>query len=341
MTKPPGRRPRRSFGGKDGVWWRKKTLPPLTLSTSSGGTSSPASTNTNEEDDKSNNTMQIDVEWDDDLCRPIYHKNVVSDGFHDDDSSDDEVSSELVVEDKEGANPVPNVGEDQIVPVKRKKAYGGKGPRPLSLLLLESNLEYSSSSPSSSPDKKKSRPETASPLSLVPLPSSESSPSQISLVTALNVLPRRVSTSPGGLMEEVNQKTTKDGFLQTPSNTTPGSPKESLFNFVGSEVKGRSREVCASVNANSSVQKAQEYFRNLDATERLHLDSSDSPVVSSKVTRSSRKVNLQSPGIVREYTDYSKSISATGISPLSVKEYAQSRRDFFRKGQLFEGFLDD
>jgi len=114
----------------------------------------------------------------------------------------------------------------------------------------------------------------------------------------------------------------------------------------------------------NSLEKAREYFANLDQTQPLVLEyATMSPPVSSRVTRTHRKTNLASPGINRAYKAYAKSIagigsgigngnngesngngdsSGTGLSPLSIRDYASSRQLHFQnKGEIVDGFLDD
>jgi len=93
--------------------------------------------------------------------------------------------------------------------------------------------------------------------------------------------------------------------------------------------------------ANSCIERARRYFDHLDSTEKLKVDMTDSPIFSSRVTRTSRRVTISSPRIIREYKAYSEASSASGVSPLSKEDFARSRREFFRPNELFDGFLDD
>jgi hypothetical protein len=55
-----------------------------------------------------------------------------------------------------------------------------------------------------------------------------------------------------------------------------------------------------------------------------------------------RKINFSSPGINREYEAYATASLESGISPLTIQDYAKSRKlHFSTKGELFDGFLDD
>jgi hypothetical protein len=129
----------------------------------------------------------------------------------------------------------------------------------------------------------------------------------------------------------------------------------------------RSKKPQSDSNNSNSLEKAREYFANLDQTQPLVLEyATTSPPVSSRVTRTHRKTNLASPGINRAYKAYAKSIagigsgsgnrngngesngnangdsSGPGLSPLSIRDYASSRQLHFQnKGEIVDGFLDD
>lgn len=95
-------------------------------------------------------------------------------------------------------------------------------------------------------------------------------------------------------------------------------------------------------NDEATLQKAKQFFEQLDATQSLNVDrSQSSPLSSSKITRTSHKMNLTSPRIQREYQAYAKASRESEVTPWSIRTYASSRRDFFRKRELFDGFLDD
>ena len=379
---PRARRPRRSFGGKDGVWWRKKTLRPLTELEFDDTTDSPpniaATTNVEISDAEAAkpttpaNTLEIG--WDDDLCRPIYHKNsnnnVVSDGALELESSSSEDNESSPEKEETTAssssssfpkykNHVKTTTTTTALPVKRKKTYGNKKPRPLSLLLLESNL---ASSPIlvTSPDQKKTRKEEEeeeSPVQILFAPFTDQSPGNKE--ESVVVIPRRVSTSPGIpkplLLQDDNHNATRtkeendddEEEDDDDSSNSPGSPKTtSTLEFTTDETPNhittkRNIKHKDRLNANTSILKAQEYFRDLDATEKLKLDSSDSPALTSKVIRTKRKVHLDSPGITREYQEYTNAMTDSDLTPLPVQEYVRGRSDFFRNGELFDGFLDD
>jgi hypothetical protein len=374
MVKPVRRR--RTFGGKEGIWWRKRTLPPIASETNESPSSSDpkpennveqqprTSTTAMEDSATSTSTTTTTVGWDHDLCRPTFHRNMVSDECQDDSTScEDETSSgdTFIKETTEQPKDEKAAPITIAPPAKRSKTFGCRSRRPLSLLLLDANcLEYSPSSPaSSSPDKKKIRAEAPSPTSLL-LSSptytgtSTSTPSSSHIMSADPELPRRVSTSPGGLVRSGEKPRHTEKASSTPTSSTSSSKEDtasepSPFNFEDEQqqvvVAQRpdtppSKKDPKRPSASSSLLQAKEYFDNLDSTTRLTLDSYDSPVVSSRVVRTSRKVSLSSPGITREYKAYAEASTESGVSPLSRKDYARSRRDFFRNAELFDGFLD-
>jgi hypothetical protein len=141
------------------------------------------------------------------------------------------------------------------------------------------------------------------------------------------------------------------------------SPEKKTAAAAAASKKGKDAELP------TPLRKAKEYFANLDATHKLTIcntnDNNNNNISnnsledddnhdedhnnnnshnnnrSSRVIRTSHKANLSSPGLTKEYGDYSEATRGLGVSPLPIREYAKSRRDFFRKGELFNGFLDD
>lgn len=124
------------------------------------------------------------------------------------------------------------------------------------------------------------------------------------------------------------------------TNREEGSTSTSL-QFAGRAETPTKKRKIALPQEHVTLLKAKEYFEQLDTTQTLTLDSSDSPTKTSKITRTSRKVNLTSPRIAREYTAYADASQESGVSPLSILQYANSRREYFRKTELFDGFFDE
>jgi hypothetical protein len=93
-----------------------------------------------------------------------------------------------------------------------------------------------------------------------------------------------------------------------------------------------------------ALDRAREYFETLDKTQRLIVEATTpSPArFSSKITRTTRRVDLASPRINREYETYVTNSIACGVSPLPLQDYASSRKLHFQsKNELFDGFFDD
>lgn len=94
------------------------------------------------------------------------------------------------------------------------------------------------------------------------------------------------------------------------------------------------------LNPHQSLDKARDYFDQLDKTQPLlTLDSALSPTISSKVTRTIRKTNFASPGINKQYLAYSKSSLNAGVTPLSIKDFASMRK--LNNGPIVDGFFDE
>ncbi len=340
---------RKSFGGQKGIgiWWRKSSSPTSILSEeddeigvetrnrvqSSDASTASVSSSTEEPLTKKKKGESASkkalspgirtaddspmIGWDDDLCRPIYHRSenhnytiALVDSFDDElvravSSSDtglaeaNETDTSTEVIDGDSLEATENDEEESAadapfrIPVlsrKRNRTFGNraKRQRPLSLILTHDDEE-------------------------APLTHDRDA--------------RRVSlealTVPARTEEEVISDT-----------QTEEQPK-----------KGRRSKKPRSNDSSNSLEKAREYFANLDQTQPLTLDATLSPAVSSRVTRTRRKTNLNSPGITRKYKAYAESIAgdgSSGISPLSMKDYVSSRKLHFEsKGELADGFLDD
>ena len=94
-------------------------------------------------------------------------------------------------------------------------------------------------------------------------------------------------------------------------------------------------------NPRSSLDDARDYFAKLDETHSLTVDNSETPVVSSRITRTIRGVDLASPGLHVDYESYVEATASTGVTPLPIQHFASSRRMNLRqRGDLFDGFLD-
>lgn len=276
-------RPRRSFGGSHGVWWRNKKSVALTPSEESSSSSST--------EDQKKETEAIG--WDEDLCRPIYPV------------SKQTSNSKVVINDCNEENHVnpPKPPLKRLLsdaPIKRSKTFGEKRRIPVSFLLLEANQE-SVSSPSSTSCSSEGNSASSFP------------------------------TADNDTYFENSYKYNNNNNQESSSSTLEFSERD--------EKPAKKRKIVS--QEQTSLLKAKQYFQQLDSTQTLTLDSSDSPIKTSQITRTSRKVNLTSPGITREYKAYAHSSQGSGVSPLSIQKYAHSRREYFRRTELFDGFFDE
>lgn len=408
------RKPRRqAFGGQTGtgIWWRKRSLTDNNNIDNSNNSNDdlavPVPAQENEEPAVLTATTttttsrlisggtaiisddEVLIEWDDDLCRPIYrhqkqydHKKGVVRG-HNDNDDDDDSDKRDDGNDKDVANADPNlqkrhnsvgrcispsvvlVGEThpselialdvvsaKIIPQKRTtcKTFANRPQRRpvtsfLNLLQRESSLGKSSSSAveereESNLDSNSTRPATTkrkrtnASSRTIHLPTnatnSSASPHHVSLSSEKKAVLSNLSSDMS-------------------SSANVGIPDKDVFDFDGKDVTSSDiHQTLSSASSSlivrkrrSSLQKAQEYFDNLDRTHPLTLDASASPVVSSKITRTTRNsVDLSSPRFKKEYHCYAKALADSGIPPLTMQDYASSRRLHFRKRELYDGFLD-
>ena len=378
-TKPSSIR-RRSFGGQSGIgiWWRKRSVPASILSEEEDDDanneirnlefSSDASVSSIDPRDEgtsgiaeepptkkkrvtsatkkapSSSLFMADEEpilgWDDDLCRPIYHRN---ESYRDPINTIDSFDEELVRAVSSGDTGVAECAETDISTEVVDEDLS-KSSQDDSILMSPSAPTEDESSTAESqeniervvdgsfriPSLKKTRTfgdrsRRRRPLSLILMQDDdEETPMTMEQGS------RRVSVeSSADIAPTEEQKIASDATIE---EATP-QPKK------GRRSKRRSND------PSKSLEKAREYFANLDQTQALTLDATSSPPVSSRVTRTSRRTNLASPGMQEEYKAYVESMAGdgtSGISPLSIEDYASSRKLHFEsKGKLVDGFLDD
>eukprot|EP00980_Cylindrotheca_fusiformis_P017895 scaffold5682_cov140-Cylindrotheca_fusiformis.AAC.6 len=289
-------RPRRSFGGSHGVWWRnKKAVPPPT----------------------SSNELSKAVGWDEDLCRPIYppsnnnnensNKEASEEGEETRNNNDDADANASTGDRKKGKKLLKSRLAE--APIKRcNKTFGGRKRTPVSFLLLNANQE---------------------------IVSSPSSTNSSSCESKNNGLPTTSSKADA----------TEEESTSTLDFTAEDKEKPAISN------QKKKRHILT--QEENALLKAKQYFEQLDTTQTLTIENSGdastatsstknpTSIHRSKITRTSRKVNLTSPGFSQEYKAYAKASQESGVSPLSKHQYAYSRREYFRKTELFDGFFDE
>eukprot|EP00536_Pseudo-nitzschia_multiseries_P005582 jgi/Psemu1/65159/estExt_Genemark1.C_1070013 len=294
------------------------------------------------------------IGWDDDLCRPIYyHRSVSSDDSamlsNDDNANDATVDEDLLdpschdstvegsVPDEEsaGTHSVADPKTDTLettkdeeallrIPAFARKRTGtfgnrGKRQRPLSLILRQGDLDDMDN-------------EEGATTSL------DQESRRVSLESSADV-----SSNDQGAQGTVGQGEDKE--FDSHGGDTLKVRADDLSSKKASNKPDRKRRSKKCCDAEEKLEKARDYFAKLDQTQKLTLDANSSPTVSSRVTRTSRRTNLNSPRINREYQAYAESIRGcgeSGLSPLSIRDYAASRRIHFEnKGEIVDGFLDD
>jgi len=302
--------------------------------------------------------MSNPVTWDDTLARPIYHRRgtlsrtkslVVS---SEDDESTSSKGSIIMKPSNPDRTKVSAFFPEKHLPIRRRrrtKTFGGRSRRPLSLLLLEGETRPTPSPTDASGDssinndEKSSSEGNTSPTN--PVVEQEDDPGNEHLnpctvdSTTVSYIPP-TSASPFDFVDDSNRpKVNRRHRLGIMADQSPQRP-----------------------TATSSMQQAKEYFDHLDASYHLQLEEEGEVMTTSissssppsfphryhhnddrpkrSLIRTTRKIQLSSPGFQLEYSKYAQASRELGVSPLVPKEYSKTRREFFQKNVLFNGFVD-
>jgi hypothetical protein len=303
MTHPS--RFRRSFGGKDGIWWRKKKTREEKV----------------EEAKELTPTTKNDhsiIGWDPVLCRPIF-KEVVSSGSslaNDDSSLEDNTSGS----DQDHNHNKPILVTTAKTKVQRtERSYGGrKRPYVMLELLQDSSTLMDTTKP-------KDNLEDDNELLSSPVPSTP---------LANTSLPRR----------QISTLVVAEPSVPENSNRADSNQKNAtVLDFADEEspaAAAKEPEPLHQPSSNTSLLEAKSFFERLDATQELKLDSSDTPVATSKVSRTSRRqISCSSPTVLQDYQAYMQCSNESGVTPLSLPNFLKSRS--IHKSELYDGFLDD
>lgn len=354
MPLPP-RRKRSAFGGKEGVWFRRKKIS-LELVPSGAECDEentvpgepPVACKLDEVTTLFVNETAL-VEWDEALARPIYRRTVSENqvvSSSSDESGDDQENAtpDLPHEEESVRKRARSEAPRNSLGVKRGKTFGGRSRRPLSLLLSQDNIPIDAASSSSTSESER-LVSTIPALQVNDDPLDPPGSSEASSGTAeTHQRTSRVSLSP-----DVSQGIdVGEDDLQSfsSSSTSPASEPKNPFEFTTEdEEQVPARPLGTNTTprrptATSSIEQAKRYFDHLDASCNLQLDSSSSPSPRRRIIRTIRKIHLSSPGFLDEYSKYVEATREMGISPLKTVDYAKSRRQFFRKSELFDGFVD-
>jgi hypothetical protein len=344
------RRPRQSFGGNNGtgIFWRKRFCDEDQTSVTNANPACDDLPLDDDDDDAAAAAAadggppvsfltateeEVSIKWDDELCRPIYIRSegenrnsamVVTSEGDEEDHEDSGDTSSLCSDNKDHAVTTASAEETTVVPFvlpevlqnartrgrKRHKTFGDRDVvrRPLSLILSEHQQDEEDQSLNDSENGQE------------PINKRQRSIHMDSLATLVPVSStgrsRRVSASP------VQRDSTdqNDAFAFPVESDSVGKYKTLL-----------------------PLERAREFFEELDKTQKLTVDASFSPPVSGRVVRTSRRVDYSSPRVNQEYQAYVEATASTGVTPLTIRDFVKSRRLQFetRGGELFDGFLDD
>ena len=294
-----------------------------------------------EEQTGSNSQGEVSIGWDDDLCRPVFIRQesdgsssdvVVSSEGDDDEEENGEEEEERAIVDKaiveettdgdHTATPAPFVLPEALENAKKRgrkrtKTFGSRevARRPLSLVLSQeaSGAEGCESDNSDTEQIVNKRVRTDN--------GSDNVDSLATLAPAsFNTNTRRISSSPILQDHDDSGDENKDAFA---------------FPAGSSDVK--------KTGSVSPLKRARAFFEDLDKTQKLTVDASFSPTVSGKVVRTSRRFDFTSPRVNQAYEAYVEATEASGVAPLSIRDFVKSRNLRFetKGGELFDGFLDD
>ena len=347
-------RVRRSFGGKEGIWWRKQRK----ASVGDELSSEAADCRSKFPSILPNSDI---LGWDPILCRPIY-KEVISsssDGGNDEDS-DDDLSSSGKSENDEGTN--PNTSTNHLAThkpsIQRRRSYATR-KRPILFFIDVEDAENRFPTKTKTLEDMREKGEEKHQLK----DSKESRPLFNSAITPPST-PSAVNTFAPRLISgkvEDGEKQRKRGRLNLQRDTLESVGIQNLdgmtkrkssrrcyeadaFDFNDDKAEPgttRRRKALHQPGSNTSLVEARSFFELLDATEELKVDSSDTPVAPSRVVRTSRPLSITSPGIQREYQNYATASRESEVSPLSIQAFAVNRAAFFRKSEIYDGFLDE
>ena len=345
----------RSFGGKSGVWFRKKRTQQdnkhggaknskgATLTSSSEGGNT--ATNIKAKGTQRATTITL-IGWDDVRCRPIYSSSIESDNLssttvRSDDSSDSE--NEAVVDSPStvvDCFPAAKQMKEDFADVSRPKkvrSYGGR-KRPISIIDLDDETAYDLMETIQRKPMRKYNDKVEKLTNIV----STAEPEEEKNDNSVN--PRRVSTD---LQEEKALRQNQNAKLDKDKENNP----DSVFNFnetTEEEHNKKETDDCktpkrrvAAPSSQTSMSAARAFFRHLD-NEQLNLTQEPGTSPKRKRTvRTRRKLSLSDKQLSQEYKEYMAACEASKVSPLSRQEYLSNRGAYFRATSMYDGFLDE
>lgn len=321
----------RSFGGKSGIWFRKRKLtdgPGHEFRTTSKSKILLGVSDHGEKNQKQSklsipqaalsrigaSTTSTLIGWDDVRCRPVYRESLGEPHalnkcrVDDDDNKDD--SSTTILSNTNKSNQSP----DQRPTSKR--TYGGaRRPRALA---DDDHSVMDPTSPTNNPLTHNEQEEKF-----------ESNHQTItSSHQTAKTPPRNDDNSAFDFTEEVTNQLDRD---------TSKLPKI--------EIKTTPQQRAVGVSSMTSLSAARDFFRKLDRDHALTLttEPSTSPRRrrSKRAGRSKRNVSHHRPQLLKEYSEYIAACQNSLVSPMTKEEYISNRRSVFRSTEIYDGFLDE
>jgi len=366
MAKPRGEPRDRAFGGKAGIWLKKRkqsvandvpskqhkvtpqSVDAGSLVASNGKVGVPQLTTT------SYPAKRIVVGWDDVRCRPIYKKT--SSGASTSSTSVDETDDDESVEGvKEARDDVSNredctmedyraVQSSLLVcssssndaESRKTREYGSRKRR---ANLMHTSHDISKLKRQHVPKKKESFPVASFMTPSINRMSFDLATPQTGLGNICAALNSEIKATPlDPLVSDDHKKVSKQPkkglLIKRKKATQQAMPSLAQLDFVDENVRQPS--------STTSLAAAKAFFERLDAQQKLTLDASGTPVMQGKrCVRTRRAIHIESDSLREEYQEYAAATKATGIEPLSVEQYAVNRSAFFRTGDMYDGFLDE
>jgi hypothetical protein len=153
--------------------------------------------------------------------------------------------------------------------------------------------------------------------------------------------------------EDLAGETVSIEASQEEAKAPPSSPVQlepsSMFDFDDTEEKAekhkatsrRPKRASTQPSSKTSLEKAQCYFEQLDAKERLTLDNSKTPpsAAAGKACIRTRRHHVVAPvldpTVLGEYKDYVTACQESGVAPRPVQS------SFFRTNVIHDGFFDE
>ena len=345
---------RRTFGGREGVWFRCKR----------SGASSHAE-------------KSLAAAWDDVRGRPVDttgDASTVAVSSSDDDednlscdslqdNNDVSLQGELLVEEQQDIeSSQSSTGFTPKEQQQRKRARRGAfGSRKPSSKVKEDDLfsdlhvmprkrkmtastQHSQSSAASGDDDEDNAASSLAPSSQHSSLLSQDSSTKRSLHS------KETDKGDGSLVQQQhapisNEKSVFDFDISSQESSSSGRTTAGNKKIIISNHNNITTPATASLQqptARTSLSVARAYFARLDASSPLTHTSHKSPTKNKAVVRRTRRRTARNnPELAQEFAKYRQMCQEAGVSPMLLQEYIQQRENFVSRKRLYDGFLDE